>query len=67
MPAATKKKKKPKTTKTLFRMKEGAKTADGKGRLFTGYCGGFEIGVVVAKTKTDGKKKLLRIARCALK
>ena len=64
---AAKKKKAPKRTKTLFRMTDGAKTADGKGRLYTGYCGGYEIGVVVAKTKTDAKKKLLRIARCELK
>ena len=55
------------STKELFTVKEGGALAAGKGRLYTGYVGGFEIGTVVAPNKTAGRKKLLTIARGLLK
>lgn len=60
----------PKTTsktRTLFRLTEKGETADKKGRLYEGHVGGFNIGSVVAKNKTAGRKKLLSIARKLLK
>ena len=56
-----------KSTKELFTMTEGGAIAGTKGKLFSGKVGGFDIGQVVAPNKTDGRKKLLAIARKLLK
>lgn len=51
----------------LFRMEERGRTADGKHRMYAGIVGGKDIGNVVAKNATDGRKKLKRIVRALLK
>lgn len=63
MPKATKRKK----SKSLFRMDDHGKTADGKGSLYCGYVGESEIGYVTARTQSAARKKLLSIARSKLK
>ena len=65
MPATTKKH--TRHQGSLFHMKEHGRTADGKHGLYAGQVGGKDIGTVVAKNATDGRKKLLRIARQLLK
>jgi len=59
----------PKVTskKSLFRVTEKGQTADNKGRIYEGHVGSHNIGQVVAKNMTAGRKKLLTIARKLLK
>lgn len=56
-----------KKTRTLFRMEDKGPMADRKGTLYKGFVGGYDLGTVVAPNKTAAKKKLLAIARKALK
>jgi len=65
--ASKKKKGNPHNGKPLFRLEERGGTADGKGKLYCGYVGGYEIGCVVAANQTKAKTKLIAIARRLLK
>lgn len=63
---AAKKKPAKRKSKPLFSVEQGERCIDGSGCIYRGHVGDRSIGTVVAKTKTDAKRKLLRAARSLL-
>ena len=58
--------KKKKKSRSLFTMKDVG-PAVGKGRVYTGFVGGHEIGSCVSATASAARKKLLAAARRELR